>query len=158
MYVTAIERLQTAGFAHYEISNFAQSGQESRHNHRYWAGAEYYAVGPGAARYVDGVRETNHRSTPTYLQRVACGDSPVAEREQLDDEQRAREQLIFGLRRMSGVNRHQFADQTGFEIDVLAGKSIAKFVDLGLLVDDGEYLRLSREGLLISDSLWPDLM
>lgn len=158
MYLTAIERLQAAGFTHYEISNFAKPGQQSRHNHRYWAGEGYYAAGPGAARYVDGVRETNHRSTTTYLQRVASGDSPVAQREQLDDEQRARERLIFGLRRMAGVNRRQFAAQTGFEIDSLAGKSIAKYVDLGLLVDDGACLRLSREGLLISDSLWPELL
>ena len=158
MYLSAIERLQAAGFEHYEISNFAQPGRQSKHNHRYWVGDGYYAAGPGAARYVDGVRETNHRSTTTYLRHVTNGESPVVDREQLNDEQRARERLIFGLRRMMGVNRDEFARQTGFEIEPLVGPSIARFVDLGLLVDDGERVRLSRKGLLISDSLWPELL
>ena len=158
MYLTAIERLQAAGFTHYEISNFAQPGQRSRHNEAYWAGDGYYAAGPGAARYVDGVRETNHRSTTTYLKRVLDGKSPVAEREQLDDEQRAREHLVFGLRRLTGVDRTSFIDRTGLEIDVLAGATIAKFVELGLLADDGERIRLTREGLLISDGIWPELL
>ncbi len=158
MYLAAIDRLTAAGFSHYEISNFAQPGQHSRHNEAYWLGDGYFAAGPGAARYVDGVRETNHRSTSTYLKRVSQGQSPVAQREQLDDEQRARERLIFGLRRLAGVERQAFFDQTGLEIDALAGKPIAQFVELGLLSDCGERIRLTREGLLISDSLWPELL
>ena len=158
MYLAAIDRLVAAGFSHYEISNFAQPGQSSRHNEVYWSGDGYFAVGPGAARYVDGVRETNHRSTATYLKRVLQGDSPVAEREQLDQEQRARERLIFGLRRMSGVDRQDFCDRTGLEIDDLAGEKIAQFVELGLLQDRGGRICLTREGLLVSDSLWPALL
>ena len=81
MYALAIDRLTAAGFEHYEVSNFARPGCRSRHNQVYWSGDGYFAAGPGAARYVDGVRETNHRSTTTYLQRVLAGESPVAERE-----------------------------------------------------------------------------
>lgn len=158
MYLAAIDRLVEAGFSHYEISNFAQPGQQSRHNEIYWSGEGYFAAGPGAARYVDGVRETNHRSTSTYLKRVLQGESPVAEREQLDDQQRARERLIFGLRRLAGVGRQEFHDRTGFEIDVLAGEKIAQFVELGLLKDSGGRILLTREGLLLSDSLWPELL
>ena len=57
MYAAAIDTLTAAGFDHYEISNFALPQRRSRHNEAYWAGAEYYAAGPGAARYVAGVRE-----------------------------------------------------------------------------------------------------
>ena len=67
MYAEAIDALTAAGLEHYEVSNFARPGRRSRHNEVYWAGNEYFAAGPGAARYVDGVRETNHRSTTTYL-------------------------------------------------------------------------------------------
>jgi len=158
MYLAAIDRLTAEGFSHYEISNFALPGQHSRHNEAYWLGDGYFAAGPGAARYVDGVRETNHLSTSTYLKRVLQGQSPVAQREQLDDEQRARERLIFGLRRMEGVERQAFFDQTGFEIDRLAGESIAHFVELGLLHDCDGRICLTREGLLVSDSLWPELL
>ena len=158
MYLAAIDRLGVANFSHYEISNFALPEKASRHNEVYWSGEGYFAAGPGAARYVGGVRETNHRSTSTYLKRLQQGESPVAERENLDDEQRARERLIFGLRRLAGVDRQTFENNTGFEIDTLAEKPLAQFVELGLLADNGQRIRLTREGLLVSDSLWPDLL
>jgi oxygen-independent coproporphyrinogen-3 oxidase len=158
MYLMAIDRLDEADFCHYEISNFARPGQRSRHNEVYWSGEGYFAAGPGAARYVDGVRETNHRSTSTYLKRMLRGESPVDEREQLDEQQRARELLIFGLRRLEGVGRQDFQERTGLSLDLLAGTQISQFVKLGLLSDDGEQVRLTREGLLISDSLWPELL
>jgi len=158
MYLLAIDRLAEAGFVHYEISNFAQPDQASRHNQVYWSGDGYFAAGPGAARYVEGVRETNHRSTSTYLKRVLAGESPVAEQEQLDDQQRAREALVFGLRQLAGVDRSRFRIRTGMDIEQLASKQITQFVKLGLLHDDGQRLRLTRKGLLISDSLWPDLL
>ena len=158
MYLAAIDRLSEAGLEHYEISNFAQPNEQSRHNTVYWAGDPYFAFGPGAASYVDGARETNHRSTTTYLNKVLAGQSPVAERETLDDEQRARELFIFGLRRIAGVNKHEFLTRAGVSIEALAGPQIEKFVDLGLLVDDGIGIRLTREGLLVSDSLWPDFL
>jgi oxygen-independent coproporphyrinogen-3 oxidase len=158
MYALAIDRLTAAGFEHYEISNFARSGRRSRHNETYWSGAGYYAAGPGAARYVAGIRETNHRSTTTYLHRVLAGDSPVAEREQLNPEARARELLVFGLRRMEGVARHDFKDQTGFQIDALVAAPLKKFMAAGLLADDGEHIRLTRQGLFVSDALWPEML
>ena len=103
MYEAAIDTLTAAGFEHYEVSNFARAGHRCRHNEAYWSGAGYHAVGPGAARYVGGRREMNHRSTTTWLKRVLAGQSPVAERETLEPADRAREMLVFGLRRMAGV-------------------------------------------------------
>lgn len=158
MYLMAIDRLAEAGFDHYEISNFARPGHRSQHNETYWSGQGYFAAGPGAARYVAGVRQTNHRSTTTYLRRVQRGESPVAEEERLDDIARAREVLVFGLRRIAGVERTSFATQTGFTLEELAGEAIRRFVDLGMLADDGERIELTREGLLISDSLWPEFL
>ncbi len=67
MYLAAIDRLTAAGYEHYETSNFALPGHRCRHNETYWAAHAYYGVGPGAARYVDGVRSSNHRSTTTWL-------------------------------------------------------------------------------------------
>ena len=158
MYVLAMDELSSAGWRHYEVSNFAQPGHESRHNRAYWSGQGYFAVGPGASRYVDGVRETNHRSTTTYLRRVLAGESPVAEREQLTPEQRARETLVFGLRQLDGVSRAAFEEQSGFSIDQLAGPEIGRFVEQELLCLVGDRLRLTREGLLVSDALWPSLL
>jgi oxygen-independent coproporphyrinogen-3 oxidase len=158
MYGLAIDRLAAAGYEQYEVSNFAQPGCRSRHNQVYWSGDGYFAYGPGAARYIDGVRETNHRSTTTYLRRVLAGESPVAEREQLSPEARARELLVFGLRRIDGVSRCEFRVRTGFDCDELVAAPLRKFVELGLLADDGERVRLTREGLFVSDAIWPEML
>lgn len=158
MYALAIDRLTAAGFEHYEVSNFARPGCRSRHNETYWSGDGYFAAGPAAARYVNGVRETNHRSTTTYLKRVLAGESPVAEREKLTPEARARELLIFGLRRIGGISRHDFFQRTGHEVDELIAEPLRKFIDLGLLADSGEHIGLTREGLFISDAMWPEML
>jgi oxygen-independent coproporphyrinogen-3 oxidase len=155
MYAEALDSLGAAGFEHYEVSNFARPGHRCRHNEVYWAAEEYYAAGPGAARYIAGRRETNHRSTTTWLKRVLAGESPVAESETLSPEDRAREALVLGLRRMEGVDRRQFAAGAGFEIDALVGPELSRFVELGLLCDQSGRVRLTREGLFVSDAIWP---
>ena len=158
MYETAIDALTAAGWEHYEVSNFARPGHRCRHNEVYWRGETYYAVGPGAARYVDGWRETNHRSTTTYLKRVLAGQSPVAERERLPPSDAARERLVFGLRMLEGLDRFEFAAAAGFEIDDLVGPALRRFVGRGLLDDTGGRIRLTRAGLLVSDALWPEFL
>jgi oxygen-independent coproporphyrinogen-3 oxidase len=158
MYGEAIDRLNAAGFEHYEVSNFAQPRRRSRHNEVYWAGNEYLAAGPGAARYVGGVRSTNHRSTTTYLKRIAAVESAIFEQEELSAEERAHELLVLGLRRLEGIDRATFAAQAGYQVDQLAGEAIRKFVELGLLSDDGLRVKLTREGLFVSDGLWPELL
>lgn len=158
MYAIAIDRLTAEGFEHYEVSNFARPGRRSRHNQVYWSGDGYFAYGPGAARYMGGVRETNHRSTTTYIHRMLAGDSPVADCEELEPEARARELLVFGMRRLEGVSRRQFYGRTGFECDELVAAPLRKFVDLGFLIDDGDRIKLTREGLFVSDAIWPEML
>jgi oxygen-independent coproporphyrinogen-3 oxidase len=158
MYEAAIDALSAAGLEHYEVSNFARPGNRCRHNENYWLGGEYYAAGPGASRHIAGRRETNHRSTTTYVQRVLASQSPVAEGEQLDPENAAREKLVFTLRRLEGINLAEFAAQTGFKVADLAGDSLPRLLDLGLLeLCDGR-LRLTRRGLLVSDAIWPEFL
>jgi oxygen-independent coproporphyrinogen-3 oxidase len=158
MYLLAIDELTAAGFEHYEVSNFAQPDCRCRHNEVYWTGAGYYAAGPGAARFVGGVRETNHRSTTTYIKRVLAGRSPVAESESLEPEAAARERLVFGLRRLEGIDLEQFRGQTGFSVEALVGQTFNRHAAAGLLEVSGGWLRLTREGLLVSDSIWPDFL
>ena len=158
MYASAIDTLAAAGFEHYEVSNFARPGHRCRHNEAYWAGDGYYAAGPGAARYVNGRREMNHRSTTTWLKRVLAGQSPVAESETLAPDDRARERLVFGMRRLEGVQRDEFQFRTGCSVDALVAVPLARFVAAGLLQDDGQRVRLTREGLFVSDSIWPHFL
>jgi oxygen-independent coproporphyrinogen-3 oxidase len=158
MYELAIDTLAAAGFEHYEVSNFARPGHRCRHNETYWTGGQYFAAGPGAARFIAGRRETNHRSTTTYITRVLAGQSPVAESEQLGREDAARERLVFGLRRLEGIDVDEFAANAGFTIRELGGTALKRFLDRGLLELTGSRLRLTRQGLLVSDSLWPEFV
>jgi oxygen-independent coproporphyrinogen-3 oxidase len=155
MYEWAIDTLTAAGFEHYEVSNFARVGHRSRHNETYWTGGEFYAAGPGAARYIDGRREVNHRSTTTYLQRVLAGQSPVAESEQLGPEDAARERLVFGLRRLQGIDAAIFETSTGYSVETLGGPALREYLQLGFLKQEAAHLKLTRRGLLVSDALWP---
>lgn len=155
LYEIAIDLLEEAGFEHYEVSNFARPGFRCRHNEAYWSVAPYYAAGPGAARYVNGRREVNHGSTTTWMRRLTAGESPVAESEELNDEDRARERLVIGLRRMHGVDSAAFFEHTGRTIESLVGEALPPLLAQGLLEWHGGSLRLTRTGLLISDSIWP---
>ncbi len=156
MYAESIDALTAAGFQHYEISNFAQPGFRCRHNNVYWDALEYFAAGPGAARYVGGCREVNHRSTTTWIKRLISGQSPVAESETLGIEDRAREALMLGLRRMEGVSLAEFASRWGRGVEQLFGtETLDRLLAEGLLARSADRLRLTRAGIFVSDSLWP---
>ncbi len=157
-YESAIDGITSAGLEHYEVSNFARAGHRCRHNETYWLGNEYFAVGPGAARYVRGIREVNHRSTTKWLERVLAGESAVAEREELAPEDRARERFVFALRRLEGIAIGPFEKATGFRLEELAGEPLHRFAALGLLKVDSDNVRLTRQGLLVSDALWPEFL
>lgn len=155
MYLAAVERLTALGWEHYEVSNFARPGARCRHNEVYWDAREYFAVGPGAARYVAGERQVNHRSTSTYLARTLAGQSPVAERERLGAQDRAREALVLGLRRLAGIDEATFTARFGYTPATLGGPALDQFLDQGLLERCAGSLRLTRAGLVVSDALWP---
>jgi oxygen-independent coproporphyrinogen-3 oxidase len=158
MYLAAIATLQGAGFEHYEVSNFAQPGFRCRHNEAYWLGEEYFAAGPGAARYIDGERSVNHRSTTTWLQRIERGESPIAERETLSQEERARELLVFGLRRLEGVSAAWFLAKSGLELRPLLGERGRRLIEHELLRWDEDRLCLTQAGLLIADAICEELL
>lgn len=111
-----------------------------------------------APRFVDGRREINHRSTTTYIRRIQAGESPVAESESLGPEDAARERLVFGLRRLQGVDAGDFAVDTGFTLEQLVGRILPRYLDLGLLEWSDTRLRLTRAGLLVSDAIWPSFL
>jgi oxygen-independent coproporphyrinogen-3 oxidase len=154
MYEWTIERLTAAGLAMYEISNFARPGHESRHNLAYWANDAYFGFGVGAARYLEGVRSVNTRALNAYLSRIESGVSATGPCEELAPEARARETAILMLRRArTGIDRDDFRTRTGFDLDHLAGETIARFQSRGYLEDDGQRVRLSRDGLFVADQV-----
>lgn len=158
MYERSIEVLENGGFKHYEVSNFAQAGFECSHNINYWNGGEYFGFGPGAARFVNRTRATNHQSPSRYIQLLLNGKDPTVESELIDDEQHAREILIFGLRQIAGIDLEQFERETGRDPFKWLGPIVSNLVDQGLLSVKEQRLKLTRKGLLVSDSIWPSLL
>lgn len=153
LYAQTMDYLTLHSFEQYEISSFACEGERCRHNQVYWANHAYFGFGMGAARYINGCRELNTRNLETYLDRMSIGQSPVFQSETLKDEDRARETMAIQLRRIEGIHREAYYDQTGFNLDELSGSQIAQQVGRGLIVDDGESVRLSRQGRYVADAV-----
>lgn len=153
LYKQAIDVLEAAGFEHYEISNFARPRRRSRHNQVYWANHAYFGFGMGAARYVRGKRELNTRDLRAYLKKIAAGEPATFQSEELPPEERVRETMAVQLRRCEGIDRTAFREQTGFELDSVAGPAIRRHVELGLLADDGQRVRLTRGGKYVADAV-----
>jgi oxygen-independent coproporphyrinogen-3 oxidase len=158
MYAAAMDELPRNGWAQYELSNFAKPGFQCRHNETYWAGRSYFGFGPGAARYLRGLRETNHRSVGTWMKRVLAGRSPVGDVDELSPDDRAREMLVVGLRRAAGVDRAAFRATSGFDIDDIAGPAIERHCSSGLLERTENGIRLTREGRFLADTVIVDCL
>jgi oxygen-independent coproporphyrinogen-3 oxidase len=158
MFEAAIDRLEAAGYEHEEVSNFARPGHRCRHNEAYWDCRPWEAFGPGAARFDGRTRITNHRSPVTWMNRVLAGDDVTGDVDAMDAEAAARERLVVGLRRRAGVERAAFRAASGLDLDDLAAPAITRWVVQGLATDDGATIRLTRAGLLVSDSLWADVL
>ena len=158
MYAATMSDLAAAGFEHYEISNFARPGFRCRHNQTYWQAIPYFGLGPGAARYINGVRSSNHRSTTTWIKRVLAGERAIGMTEELEPAHRAREALVLGLRQLDGVRRDRFQQLTGFNLDELAGSEIARQRAAKNIEDFGDGIRLSRTGIFLADSVIVDFL
>src|SRR5436309_176548 len=137
MYETTMDTLAASGYEHYEIYNYAMPSRRCQHNLVYWANEAYFGFGMGAARYVNGRREVNTRSLQGYIQRVLSGEPATFQSEELPPQERARETMAVQLRRREGIDRVAFQQQTGHDLDVLAGPAIAHHVEQELLADDG---------------------
>jgi oxygen-independent coproporphyrinogen-3 oxidase len=149
-YTLAEERLTGAGYAAYEVSNWARPGHESRHNLAYWLGQDWWGVGPGAHSHVNGVRWWNVRHPRAYSQRLAVGESPAQAREVLAADERRTERVLLELRLASGL-----------PLDLLTGSELRRvpaLVASGLVLADSGRIRLTLAGRLLADAVIRDLL
>jgi oxygen-independent coproporphyrinogen III oxidase len=147
--------LAAAGYEHYELSNWARPGHESRHNAAYWARRPYTGIGPGAHSYDGGsVRSWNVRDLDAYLGGIDRGERPKAGEELLDEPTRAFEAMALGLRRVAGLRRDAFELEFGADPVSRYGRGIEEARATGLLALDDATVRLTPRGrLLASDAL-----
>lgn len=156
MYTMAMDMLEAASFEQYEISNFACPGFRCRHNQVYWANHAHFGFGVGAASYVQGERKLNVRSTEAYIERALAGKPTHYQSETLPPRERALETIGQQLRRREGIERHSFEEQTGLDLDAIAGTTLDQHIELGLLADDGVRVSLTRSGRCVADAVIAD--
>ena len=159
-YGLAMERLPESGFEQYEISNFARTNGRCRHNEVYWAAQEYFAFGPGAARYVGGIRSSNSRNVVHWIESWEKEIPLLQEIEQLSGEEKAREAIMLGLRRTAGISLKSFEQCFGYSPATLAPDAVQRNLDAGLLEFDNARtsLRLTKEGRFLADTVVADFL
>lgn len=144
LYLECCDHLSRRGLVHYEVSNFARPGAESRHNRAYWTGVPYLGLGPSASGFYGRRRYTNEADLDRYLSHVESGCLPEAEIDPLDRRARRLERLVLPLRTSAGI---PFASLPPGVLDLKKGQSA------GLWTLDGGRLHLTRRGWLHLDAI-----
>ncbi|MDF1502203.1 radical SAM family heme chaperone HemW [Roseisolibacter sp. H3M3-2] len=145
-FLHAHDALTSAGFEHYEVSNFARPGHRARHNSAYWSGAPYLGLGPSAHGYDGAERRWNVSAYAAWVRAVAEGRDPVEGAEALDPAMRSAESVYLGLRTVDGL--------TLVDADVAR---TARWESEGWAERVGDRLRLTAPGWLRLDALAADL-
>ncbi|HEY6268997.1 MAG TPA: radical SAM family heme chaperone HemW [Candidatus Acidoferrum sp.] len=153
-YEMAQERLGAAGYHHYEISNWAKPGHESKHNLKYWRREPYLGFGAGAHSFSGTERWANAHDAAAYVSAVQGGRLPVEQHEVLTAEGALEEELFLGLRQLDGIDVGRIEREYGASL-------AARFDPLasaGLVKRDGSIVRLAPEKLSVSNEVFVELM
>jgi|SoiMethySBSTD1v2_1073268.scaffolds.fasta_scaffold37675_1 putative oxygen-independent coproporphyrinogen III oxidase len=154
MYFALVDEAERRGFEHYEISNWARPGFESRHNLKYWTGAPYWAFGISAAGYDGLARWSNTRNIHEYLDKVESSQTPVAERTELDDEDRQSENLFLRLRLKDGVDLDEHLRRFGVNALERYRDEIERLREAGLVELSENRLKISRAGAVLANEVF----
>lgn len=157
MYEKLVERLQKAGYEHYEISNFALPGFRSRHNSSYWTETPYIGLGAAAHSYDHVSRQWNVDDINAYIAAINAGVIPM-EREMLDKNDRYNDLITTALRTSWGINLEEVAQQYGTAMSEHLLAQADKWLKSGHLKTTDGCLRLTRKGIVISDSIMSELI
>jgi oxygen-independent coproporphyrinogen-3 oxidase len=153
LYARLIERLNSAGYEQYELSNFARPGFRSQHNTQYWNNDEYFGFGLGAASYRKGVRRVNTKDFELYVEAVSNRREIPGEAEALDGDARIGEAIMLALRRKEGVNVPAFDARYGVNLGVRFADVIAGFCADGMLENDEFGFRLTHAGRFLANDI-----
>jgi oxygen-independent coproporphyrinogen-3 oxidase len=156
MYEMTIDCLASAGFAQYEVSNFARDGFACRHNQGYWENRPYIGVGPSAASYWQGERTANVADIDTYIHRMEAGSSPIEERGRPNRADRICETAVLNLRTRKGVDLIEFHRRTGANFREVFEVPLRRHERAGLLEVTADRVRLARKALAVADSVLCD--
>lgn len=155
MYEWMLEQASEAGYEHYEISNLCRPHFHSRHNIKYWIAEPYYGFGCSAHSYDGKARRwSNQREVLKYIEMVESGLSPVVEEQQLTQTEVRSEALFLGMRLMRGIDVRRYHELYGVDLRDEHGEDLDRFCRAGLLEFDGDLIRLTRTGALLSNEVF----
>ena len=152
-----IEQLAAAGYHHYEISNFALPGYESRHNSSYWHDIPYLGCGAAAHSYNGESRSWNISDIKTYIEGINNG-APFSEVEQLTTAEQYNDAILTRLRTADGVPSDWMRKKFGDKLTDYMLRNAAPHIAASRLKEDNGILSLTREGLFVSDAIIRDLI
>ncbi|MFN2532588.1 MAG: radical SAM family heme chaperone HemW [Pyrinomonadaceae bacterium] len=155
MYEWMVDQAKFAGYQHYEISNLCQPGFASRHNLKYWTGAPYFGFGCSAHSYDARARRwSNERDVNKYVTLIENESCAVVEERALTVEDVRAEAMFLGLRLLSGINLREYEREFGIDIRASHGPDLDRFFEAGLIEFEGDLMRLTRAGALLSNEVF----
>lgn len=151
-----IDKLDNAGFIHYETSNFGKEGYLSRNNSAYWQGKNYLGIGPSAHSYNGRERSWNIRNNAKYVKGIQNGELPI-ERETLTKKDSYNEYIMTGLRTIWGVSMDRVEEDYGKKYRVYLENQSEKYIKEELLYIHNGNLKTTEKGKFLSDGIASDL-
>lgn len=155
IYSITNEYLSKEGYTHYEISNYAKSGFECRHNIIYWQRGNYEGFGLGASSFMEGRRYSNTTDFEDYL---SGGWRTKRDIENISASDAMSEFMYLGMRMMKGVSKSEFEKNFGVRMESVYGKIINKYRDTGFIICEGDFVRLSDMGIDVSNVIFADFL
>ncbi|MXV49372.1 radical SAM family heme chaperone HemW [Pedobacter sp. HMF7647] len=155
-FIILIDKLASANFEHYEISNFAKPGNYSKHNSNYWNGISYLGIGPSAHSFNGKSRQWNIANNSRYVESLSQNNVP-AEIEILSNANRLNEYIMTSLRTIWGMDLNKIEIDFGKEALQLIKSDINQFTEKKWLLKNGELITLSSEGKLFADRIAAEL-
>lgn len=158
MYHMTKERLHSAGYERYEISNYSRPEYECRHNLLYWNRGEYYGFGCSAAGFIGNERYSDIRDVKKYIELNGDIEKLHENIEILTKEDAMEEFMFLGLRKIAGVDVMDFQRRFGVPIENVYAKEIEHNIDKGLLIRQGDILKLTEYGIDICNTVMSDFI
>jgi len=153
MYELVVKMMKDAGYRHYEISNFARGGRESKHNCKYWRLDEYLGLGLAAHSDFGGKRLENTRDMERYL-----GGEWLQAESDISNSERGFEFLMLGFRTADGISKSEFLARFGVEFDEKYGEKVEKFKKMGYFCEKGDALALTERGFEVSNAILTEIL
>ncbi len=151
---TLNNKLNDAGYKKYEISNYSLPGYESKHNLTYWNQNEYLGFGINASSYINGTRYTNIRDMDKYIFNVNSKIAVSNIEEEQDTLSQMKEYIILNLRKSSGILKNNFTRKFDKDIYGIFNTELQNLINAKLLIDNGEYIKLSKRGEEVANIVW----